>query len=66
MENKKFKPERLLGVRESIASLSAKDVTVHLASIKTERGFVALWLADDQITPLGIMIGDADAPSVAD
>jgi hypothetical protein len=55
--NKKYKKEAFSGMEESILSLAAKDVTVHLSVIETDKGVVSVWLENEHGPPVGIVIG---------
>jgi hypothetical protein len=57
MKHETYRPEAFLGLEDSISSLAAKDVTVHLSVIETEQGLVSVWLVDDQSPPVGIIVG---------
>ena len=58
-----YRPEAFLGLEDSISSLTAKDVMVHLSVIETEQGVVSIWLVDDQSPPVGIVIGKFLTPN---
>jgi len=49
------------GLDESIQSLRKRDVTVRLAMIETDRGFVWIWLPDESGPPMGIVIASLDS-----
>jgi hypothetical protein len=49
-----------IGLDESIQSLQQRDVTVRLAIIETDKGFVSIWLADESRPPMGIVIAQFD------
>jgi hypothetical protein len=53
----------ICGLDETIASLGEQDVEVRLGVIETDRGWVALWLVDDQNYPAGIMILKSKSPA---
>jgi hypothetical protein len=57
MKHKTQKPEAFLGLEESISSLTANDLTVHLSVIETSHGVVSVWLLDGQGPPVGIVVG---------
>jgi hypothetical protein len=49
------------GLDESIQSLRKRDVTVRLAIIETDRGFVSIWLADESSPPMAVVIAKFDS-----
>ena len=53
---KGFHQHAFMGLDESIASLSERDVNVHLSVIETEKGLVSLWLTDQSNSPVAIIV----------
>jgi len=56
LKRKTKRPGAVLGLEESISSLSAQDVTVYLSHIETDRGIVAIWLSEDQSNLAAIVL----------
>lgn len=57
IKHKTHQPEAFFGLEESILSLTATEVMVHLSVAETDQGVVSVWLADDRITPVAIVVG---------
>lgn len=56
----KMRAEALRGIDETIESLEAADVEVQMGSIETDKGFVAVWLAEQPRRLAGVIVGRPD------
>ncbi len=53
---KNFDRAAFVGLEESIASLRSRDLIVRSFLLETAKGVIAIWVADEPPSPVGLMI----------
>jgi hypothetical protein len=56
MKHKTYRPENFCGLSESISSLMMENIVVQLTAVQNDRGFVSIWLTDENHL-LAVVIG---------